>query len=385
MGTLCEAAAAMREAEGRTALQLGTSIHTQLEQHQPHTTLENHPMQPNTLKVETMPDPANPDVTVVTLTLDDTTLNPAHYDDWLEAAHYLRTVSRTPKEENDNYKVWVDWSRQAPAYKDTSMDVFAKKWLSLEPTTAFAETLADLRDTLAPEPLGTAWPTPPDSFRAEHAIKRDTPANAIATILDQNTAERCGQLYIENVAKLQQELTDLISPKPEPAQLVLEAKGHTLIDLVQLGLLSDEDMANHLADCAASLSGQPFSAKRIMDILHGLRGLQDLVYGLNVKAGWWADLETGEPVVRNKGELMMMIVGEVSEAHEGVRKNLMDAKLKTRPMEEVEIGDVVMRSFDYTGAHQLDIGGAILHKLLFNQLRADHTREHRLGVNGKKT
>lgn len=103
-------------------------------------------------------------------------------------------------------------------------------------------------------------------------------------------------------------------------------------------------------------------------------------------AGWWTDLKTGESLVgkRNHGEMMMLIVSEVSEGFEGIRKNLMDDKLPHRKMIEVELADVVIRVMDYCGAHGLDLGGAVAEKLQYNATREDHKLEARRGANGKK-
>lgn len=99
---------------------------------------------------------------------------------------------------------------------------------------------------------------------------------------------------------------------------------------------------------------------------------------------WNTDLITGEPIVRNKLELLMLIVGEVAEAHEGVRKNLMDKHLPTRRMDEVELADAVIRIIDYCNVNGLDLMGAILEKNEYNKTRQDHTREARLAEGGKK-
>jgi len=69
---------------------------------------------------------------------------------------------------------------------------------------------------------------------------------------------------------------------------------------------------------------------------------------------------------------------------EGYRKNLMDDKLKHRTMFEVELADVFIRIFDIAGAHDLDLGGAVLEKLNFNKNRPDHKLENRLKSDGKK-
>lgn len=98
---------------------------------------------------------------------------------------------------------------------------------------------------------------------------------------------------------------------------------------------------------------------------------------------WWFD-EFDAPVSRNKGELLMLMVSEIAEAMEGVRKNLMDDKLPHRKMEEVELADCVIRILDYAGAHKLDISGAIVEKLRYNANREDHTLAHRNTEHGKK-
>lgn len=99
---------------------------------------------------------------------------------------------------------------------------------------------------------------------------------------------------------------------------------------------------------------------------------------------WWHDLETGERLNRNKGELLMLIVSEVAEAMEGERKGLMDTHLTHRKMAEVELADVLIRVFDYAGAFGYDLDGAVAEKLEYNANRADHKREARLAANGKK-
>jgi NTP pyrophosphatase (non-canonical NTP hydrolase) len=101
-------------------------------------------------------------------------------------------------------------------------------------------------------------------------------------------------------------------------------------------------------------------------------------------ATWWKDPATGEPLNRNKGELLMLMVSEISEAMEGERKNLMDDKLPHRRMAEVELADALIRIFDYAGGFGYDLQGAFEEKMEFNARRADHKPEHRLGDGGKK-
>lgn len=99
---------------------------------------------------------------------------------------------------------------------------------------------------------------------------------------------------------------------------------------------------------------------------------------------WWLDLETGEAISRNRGELMMLMVSEIAEAMEGVRKGLMDDKLPHRTMEEVELADCLIRIFDYAGAYGLDLEGAYQEKRAYNARREDHTHEHRRAEGGKR-
>ena len=113
-----------------------------------------------------------------------------------------------------------------------------------------------------------------------------------------------------------------------------------------------------------------------------IQQLVDLVHFMNKK--WWVDLETGEPVERNVGELLMLVTSELGEALEADRKNLMDDKLPHYSGLTVEIADAIIRLFDMAGGLKLDIAGAIVEKLAFNAKREDHTREHRLSEHGKK-
>lgn len=119
-----------------------------------------------------------------------------------------------------------------------------------------------------------------------------------------------------------------------------------------------------------------------VDGIYGLENLQKIVRAANEQ--WWLDLKTGEPLQRNKGELLCLIHSEVSECLEGVRRNLMDDKLPHRSMEEVELADAVIRILDYCGGFGLDLAGAVAEKLAFNLRRKDHSREERLSENGKK-
>jgi NTP pyrophosphatase (non-canonical NTP hydrolase) len=104
----------------------------------------------------------------------------------------------------------------------------------------------------------------------------------------------------------------------------------------------------------------------------------------NANAKWWLDPVTKQPISRNKGELIALMHSELSEALEGMRKDLMDDKLTHRKMEEVELADCLIRIFDYAGAFGLDLQGAYEDKMSFNRHRPDHKLENRAKEGGKK-
>lgn len=115
---------------------------------------------------------------------------------------------------------------------------------------------------------------------------------------------------------------------------------------------------------------------------HELQYLINRVQDANSK--WWHDLQTGEPIKRNVGELLMLAVSELSEGLEGHRKNLMDDKLPHRPMLEVELADALIRIMDTGAGLGLDVAGAFEEKMAYNAVREDHTVAGRLSAHGKK-
>ena len=96
-------------------------------------------------------------------------------------------------------------------------------------------------------------------------------------------------------------------------------------------------------------------------------------------AGWWDRELTWETTPR----CLMLIVSELAEAMEGDRKNLMDDKLPSRKMLDVELADALIRICDLAGALRIDLGAAVQEKLEFNKTRADHKTEARQAEGGK--
>ncbi len=121
----------------------------------------------------------------------------------------------------------------------------------------------------------------------------------------------------------------------------------------------------------------------IFKIVEGIREGQLACHAASVKGGWWHDLNTGERLTRNKGELLCLIHSEISEAMEGERKNLMDTHLQHRKMAEVELADAIIRILDYAEGHGYDLGEALIEKMEYNAMRADHKPENRKLAGGK--
>lgn len=110
---------------------------------------------------------------------------------------------------------------------------------------------------------------------------------------------------------------------------------------------------------------------------HGINAMVNLCHGLAKDAGWHDN-------PRETGTCLMLIVSEIAEAMEGDRKNLMDDHLTNRKMFEVELADAVIRIFDLAGREGIDLGGALVEKLIYNQQRPDHKKENREKEGGKK-
>lgn len=100
---------------------------------------------------------------------------------------------------------------------------------------------------------------------------------------------------------------------------------------------------------------------------------------------WWNDPATGKKIENpNLDRKLLLIIGEVIEAHGGLRKGIMDKHLPHRKAECVELADAFIRLMDYVGEYHPDFGQAVVEKIEYNRTRKDHTTAARLAPGGKK-
>lgn len=117
----------------------------------------------------------------------------------------------------------------------------------------------------------------------------------------------------------------------------------------------------------------------------GVAALQRLCHDLSHRSGWWQEYIDMPPQYRKHfllGRIALMH-SELSEGVEGHRKNRPDDHLPHRSSLEVEIADAIIRLLDLGGALKLDVPGALIEKLAYNQQRADHKPEARAAEGGK--
>lgn len=87
------------------------------------------------------------------------------------------------------------------------------------------------------------------------------------------------------------------------------------------------------------------------------------VHQIAVEHGWWEDK-------RNDAECIALMHSELSEALEAMRNNRPnDEKLPEYDKVTVELADCIIRIFDFAGARDLNLVGALNAKIEFNRNR----------------
>lgn len=113
------------------------------------------------------------------------------------------------------------------------------------------------------------------------------------------------------------------------------------------------------------------------DFIQSFKDTQKLVFGINVKNGFWGD-DVNNLKERNVGELIALMHSELSEALEAHRNgNPPDDKIPQFSGLEAELADVVIRIMDAAEGLNLRVAEAIIQKLSVNAARPyKHGKEY---------
>lgn len=98
-------------------------------------------------------------------------------------------------------------------------------------------------------------------------------------------------------------------------------------------------------------------------IEESLNYLSGLVHGIAVSKGWYT-------TARQAPELLCLIHSEVSECLEAYRDgDKMSEKLPSYRETTVELADIIIRVLDMAAYYGMDIGGAVMAKVHYNESR----------------
>lgn len=95
------------------------------------------------------------------------------------------------------------------------------------------------------------------------------------------------------------------------------------------------------------------------DIIGSLDHLVEVCHTASRDAGWYTDIQTGKPLMRNVPEMLMLTVSEVAEAGAGWDDGDMDRHLPAYPAVAVELADTLIRLFDLAGYNGVPLGKVV--------------------------
>lgn len=90
---------------------------------------------------------------------------------------------------------------------------------------------------------------------------------------------------------------------------------------------------------------------------------------LQAHIGEWAKEKGWHDPERNDGECIALMHSELSEALEGLRKPGPSDKIPDYTQVEEELADVIIRILQYGDLRDLDLAGAVIAKMRYNQDR----------------
>jgi len=122
---------------------------------------------------------------------------------------------------------------------------------------------------------------------------------------------------------------------------------------------------SHLRESEKSQEGASEYQSAIFEIYRLSSGhVAELVHKMAVDKGWWDD---PKPIPT----LIALMHSELCEALEADRMSAASEKLKCNLGIEEELADVIIRILDAAAGYDLDVHGAIIAKMLYNETRED--------------